>query len=161
MKPDLRALIQYLRDCHLAGKIATFKEMDAIVNGNVQYKKRRTLTAALEKVKDEYNLDFVSVHGHGYKPANTQDLLDKCDDRKLRIKRTAERWRGDLSSVKVSELSQGQMLQYIQKGVELSLVETVTSEKTEKAIAQKVKTSSNPLDFYNGINVMELLGSVG
>lgn len=157
--PNIRLLLQYLRDCHQKGDSALFSEMSEIIHDDIK-RRRYHLIRALQIARDEYQMVFVSLHGEGYRPLKNGEIADKCSDRKKKIKRESERWRSDLDCVDLTTLSQTEMVKYAYSGMQLYMVESVVSEESQKAIESKVRTYSDPMECFKGIDIMELLGGV-
>lgn len=162
MRPETRQLVQFLRDCHLAGKMATYKEMSELIHADVQTKERPCLQSALSIAEREHDIAFENVPRQGYRPLTPEEVVTvRCSDRKRKIKSTARRWRNDLESVDVTKLSNDAVMQYSVKGLELAAIEAATSDETEKQIQAKVQKSYVPMSEYSGMSMDDLLKLLG
>ena len=145
---ETATLIKYLKDCSDAGKMATFKEMSALLNGNVQYKFRNKLSSAFRILKRDYQLLFVSVEGEGYKPLLEDIAQVVTVKRQKRIQSETNNWEAELKTIDTTKLDDKGFKSYVTASLKLGIQVFILGEDVNKKLeSQGQKTRSTGLEY--------------
>lgn len=145
---ETTALIKYLKECADAGKMATFKEMSALLNGNVQYKFRNKLSSAFRILKRDYQLLFVSVDGEGYKPLLEDVAQVVTVKRQKRIQSETNNWEAELKTIDTTKLDDKGFKSYVTASLKLGIQAFILGEDVNKKLElQGQKTRSTGLEY--------------
>jgi len=150
LDPEIILLAQFLRDCAVDGKLATYDEMASRAGGlDIQKKYRYKLSRALELAKTEYKVVFVNRMGVGYQPvASSKVATQVTQKRQARIESETNRWESELDIIKPQELKAGELKDYLKCQLKLCAQRLVISAKAQMKLEQKAE---NSLPRYTGL----------
>lgn len=145
---ETKALVKYLKDCADAGSLATFEEMNKLINGNVQYKRRGNLSTALQILKRDYQILFTCVHGQGYQPLLTDVAKAIAIKRQRRIQSETKSWRDELETIDTNTLNEGEHKDYVTACLKLGIQEFIGSKEVgDRLELEGQRTRSTGLEY--------------
>lgn len=145
---ETSTLVQYLKDCAESGRDATFKEMSNLLNGNVQYKFRSSLSRALLILRRDYQLLFVSVPNEGYRPLLTDIAKSVTAKRQKRIQSETSHWEAELGTIDTTKLDEKEFKSYVTASLKLGVQAFIlTEDVNERLELQGQKTRSTGLEY--------------
>ncbi|HEY9598345.1 MAG TPA: hypothetical protein V6D33_11805 [Cyanophyceae cyanobacterium] len=145
---ETKTLVKYLKDCADAGNLATFEEMNKLVNGNVQYKRRGNLSTALQILKRDYQILFTCVQGQGYQPLLTDVAKAIAIKRQRRIQSETRSWREELETIDTTALDEDGFKDYVTASLKLGIQEFIGSKEVgDRLELEGQRTRSTGLEY--------------
>lgn len=157
MKPETVLLVDALRECWMASKMASYEHLNKVAGYDVmQYRSR--LTTALEYLQREEQLLFKNIRFCGYMPlTDAQAVSIVGTGRKQQIRSTVRKWRNEYDTINVSALAERDMVSYVKQGIQLQCIEATTGQAIEATIEQAVAQEPSPANWFKSVDIKKLI----